>query len=54
MLFRFLYSTSYKQIGTPYVYISMKLDMHKIYIDTRFRTKDSESETDFSIELPRF
>ena len=31
----------------------MKLDIQKIYIDTRFRTKNSKSETDFSIELPR-
>ena len=31
----------------------MKLDVKKIYIDTRFRTKNSKSETDFSIELPR-
>ena len=31
----------------------MKLDIQKIYVDTRFRTKDSKSETDFSIELPR-
>ena len=31
----------------------MKLDMQTIYIDSRFRTKDSKSEADFSIELPR-
>ena len=31
----------------------MKLDITKIYIDRRFRTKGSKSETDFSIELPR-
>ena len=31
----------------------MKLDITKIYIDTRFRTKNSKSETDFNIELPR-
>ena len=31
----------------------MKLDIQKIYIDTRFRTKNSKSETDFSVELPR-
>ena len=31
----------------------MKLDITKIYIDSRFRTKNSKSETDFSIELPR-
>ena len=31
----------------------MKLDITKIYVDTRFRTKNSKSETDFSIELPR-
>ena len=31
----------------------MKLDITKIYIDTRYRTKNSKSESDFSIELPR-
>ena len=31
----------------------MKLDIKKIYIDTRFRTKNPKSETDFSVELPR-
>ena len=31
----------------------MKLDITKIYIDSSFRTKNSKSETDFSIELPR-
>ena len=31
----------------------MKLDMHKIYIDSRFRTASSKSESDFNIELPR-
>ena len=31
----------------------MKLDITKIYIDTRFRTKNSRSETDFNVELPR-
>jgi hypothetical protein len=31
----------------------MKLDMQKIYIDSRFRTADSKSESDFNVELPR-
>lgn len=31
----------------------MNLDIKKIYIDSRFRTKNSISETDFSVELPR-
>ena len=31
----------------------MKLDMQKIYIDSRFRTAGSKSESDFNIELPR-
>jgi hypothetical protein len=31
----------------------MKLDMQKIYIDSRFRTAGSKSETDFNVELPR-
>ena len=31
----------------------MKLDITKIYIDTRCRTKNSKSESDFSVELPR-
>ena len=31
----------------------MNLDITKIYIDSRFRTASSKSETDFSIELPR-
>ena len=31
----------------------MKLDITKIYIDTRYRAKNSKSETDFNIELPR-
>jgi hypothetical protein len=31
----------------------MKLDITKIYIDTRYRTKNSKSESDFSVELPR-
>ena len=31
----------------------MNLDIKKVYIDSRFRTKNSKSETDFSIELPR-
>ena len=36
-----------------YAYVSMKLDITKIYIDSRFRTKSCKSEADFSIELPR-
>ena len=31
----------------------MKLDMQKIYIDSRFRTVNSKSESDFNVELPR-
>jgi hypothetical protein len=31
----------------------MKLDMTKIYIDSRFRTANSKSESDFNVELPR-
>ena len=31
----------------------MKLDITKIYIDSRLRTKNSKSETDFNVELPR-
>jgi len=31
----------------------MKLDMQKIYIDSRFRTANSKSESDFNVELPR-
>ena len=31
----------------------MSLDMKKVYVDTRFRTSNSKSESDFSIELPR-
>jgi hypothetical protein len=31
----------------------MKLDMQKIYIDSRFRTASSKSESDFNVELPR-
>ena len=30
----------------------MKLDITKIYIDSRFRTNNSKSETDLCIELP--
>jgi hypothetical protein len=29
------------------------VDIKKIYIDTRFKTKDSKSDFDFMIELPR-
>ena len=31
----------------------MKFDMHNIYIDSRFRMKNSKSESDLRIELPR-
>ena len=31
----------------------MKLDIQQIYIDSRFRTNNSKSESDFNIELPR-
>jgi hypothetical protein len=31
----------------------MKLDIQKIYIDSRFRTANSKSESDFNVELPR-
>ena len=31
----------------------MSLDIKKVYVDTRWRTSDSKSSTDFSIELPR-
>ena len=31
----------------------MKLDMQKIYIDSRFRTANSKNECDFNVELPR-
>ena len=31
----------------------MVLDVKKIYVDTRFVTKDSKSTTDFTVELPR-
>jgi len=30
-----------------------KLEIKKIYIDSRFKTSDSKSDTDFNIELPR-
>ena len=30
-----------------------KLEVKKIYVDTRFKTADSKSDTDFNIELPR-
>ncbi len=29
------------------------LEIKKIYVDTRFKTSDSKSDSDFSIELPR-
>ena len=29
------------------------LDIKKVYIDTRFKTPDSKSDSDFFIELPR-
>ena len=31
----------------------MNLEMNKVYVDTRFRTSGSNSESDFTIELPR-
>ena len=31
----------------------MSLDIKKVYVDTRWKTSDSKSNTDFSIELPR-
>lgn len=31
----------------------MSIDIKKIYIDTRYKTEDSKSDTDFFIELPR-
>ena len=31
----------------------MSLDIKKVYIDSRFRTKNSKSESDFFVELPR-
>ena len=30
----------------------MSLDIKKIYVDSRFRTSNSNSESDFSVELP--
>ena len=35
-----------------YIYIKM-LDIKKVYIDTRYKTEDSNSHSDFFIELPR-
>ena len=29
------------------------LDTYKVYIDTRFKTSDSKSDSEFFIELPR-
>ena len=29
------------------------LDCKKIYIDTRFKTSDSKSDSDFTIEIPK-
>ena len=31
----------------------MALDTKKVYIDTRFKAKDSLSDSDFWVELPR-
>ena len=31
----------------------MSLDIKKVYVDTRWKTSDSKSSTNFSIELPR-
>ena len=36
-----------------YVYILMSLDVRKVYVDSRFKTSNSKSDSDFSIELPR-
>ena len=36
-----------------YVYILMSLDMRKVYVDSRFKTSNSKSDSEFSIELPR-
>ena len=30
-----------------------KFEIKKIYVDTRFKTSDSKSDTYFSVELPR-
>lgn len=30
-----------------------KLDIKKVYIDTRYKTADSKGDTDFSVQLPR-
>ena len=35
-----------------YIYIEL-LDIKKVYIDTRYKTDDSKSHSDFFIELPR-
>ena len=31
----------------------MSLDIKQIYVDSRFRTSNSNNESDFSVELPR-
>ena len=31
----------------------MYMDIKKVYIDTRFKTADSKSDSDFYVELPR-
>ena len=36
----------------PYICIHM-LEVNKIYIDTRFKTEDSKSDSDFTIGLPK-
>ena len=30
-----------------------RLEIKKVYIDTRFKTADSKSDTDFAVELPK-
>ena len=30
-----------------------KLEIKKVYVDTRFKTDESKSDTDFTIQLPK-
>jgi hypothetical protein len=30
-----------------------KLEIKKVYVDTRFKTDDSKSDTDFTVQLPK-
>ncbi len=39
-------------ISSP-ICLYMKLDMQKIYIDSRFKTANPKSDSDFNVELPR-